>query len=433
MTRPFEFDPHPGRPKILFVGSSLSTHTHSWIDLLEDARMNVRLFSLDDGSPPSDWPVKTYLTHPGDKASRSSVQRRSFFTLSAPRKSVVGMAVRAAKLFKFRRPSWGSALADVIRAWRPDVIHTLGLDCASYDYLKARQVFDLNIGKWVVQVRGGPDLYLNQHIPRHLESIRAVIAQCDQLIADNQQNYDLLATMGVPAHRRSPLGVVPGSGGIDVPSLSRQWPALPSQRSRLIVWPKTYEAPSSKALPVFEAIRIAWPRIRPCRIHLLWVVQPEVRAWFAKLPQEIQESCTLHDRIPRAKTLDLFLQARVMLAPSLTDGIPNSMLEAMACGAFPIVSPIDTLAPLIKSPDHTIFARNLYPDELAQALDRAMNDDALVDAAAQRNLEFVSRQSNRAEIRPRVIQYYEDLAAGNCGTRKEQNVTSWDCKEKSAA
>jgi glycosyltransferase involved in cell wall biosynthesis len=431
MTIPFEIDPHPGRPKILFVGSSVSSHTHSWIDLLEDARLNVRLFSTDDGSPPPEWPVKTYLTSPGDQAPRSSRHRRSYFTLSAPRKSLVGLAYRAAKMFKLRRPSWYSALANVVRAWEPDIIHTLGLSPVSYEFFKARQLFHLNVGLWTVQVRGGPDLYLNQHVSPHQELIREVITSCDQLIADNQQNYDLLAKMGVPSQRLSPLGVVPGSGGIDVPGLSRLWPALPSKRARVIVWPKAYEAPSSKALPVFEAIRMAWPRIRPCRIHLLWVVQPEIHAWFAKLPQEIRESCVLHGRLPRQETLDLMLQARIMLAPSLTDGIPNSMLEAMACGAFPIVSPIDTLTPLIKSPDHTIFARNLYPDELASALDRAMNDDTLVDEVVQRNREFVSRQANRDQIRPRVIKYYEDLAAGRC--EPQTRIPSQDRTERSAA
>jgi glycosyltransferase involved in cell wall biosynthesis len=410
MTRPFEIDPHPGRPKILFVGSSASTHTHSWIDLLENAEMNVRLFSNDDASPPPEWNVKTYLTNPGDIAPKSSPHRRSYFMLSASKKSLVGMAFRAFRLLKFKRPSWGQALANVVRSWKPDIIHTLGLSPTSYEFFKVRQQFNLNAGKWIVQVRGGPDLDLNQHIPLHQPLIRDVIMSCDQLIADSEQNYDLLRQLGVPAERLSPLGVVPGSGGIDVAGLSRQWSGLPSQRSRIIVWPKTYEAPSSKALPVFEALRLAWPRIRPCRIYMLWVVQPEIQAWFAKLPAEIRDSCTLLDRIPRAETLDLFLKARVMLAPSLTDGIPNSMLEAMACGAFPIVSPIDTLRPLIKSPDNTIFARNLYPEEIAAALDRAMNDDELVDAGAQRNLEFVGRQSNRDTIRPRVIQYYEDLA-----------------------
>jgi len=412
MTLPFDMDVYPGRPRILFVGSALSSHTHSWIDLLENAKLNVRLFSLEDGSPPPDWNVKTYLTHPGDIVKRSCPNRRSYFTLSAPRKSLMGMAMRAAKLLKFKRPSWASALANVIHTWKPDIVHTLGLEPSSFDYFAARAAFNLKVGTWVVQVRGGPDLDLNQHIPRFRKTIDEVIHSCDQLIADNQQNYDLLSSLGVPANRLAPLGVVPGSGGIDVDYLSQRWPCLPSKRERIIVWPKTYEAPSSKALPVFEALRIAWPRIQPCRIYMLWVVQPEIHSWFAKLPREIQASCTLLERIPRTETLDLLLKARVMLAPSLTDGIPNSMLEAMACGTFPIVSPIDTLRPLLRSPDHTLFARNLYPEEVAQAIERAMNDDSLVDSVVQRNLDFVSRHSNRAIIQPKVIQYYEDLASG---------------------
>ena len=57
----FEEDSYPGEPKILFIGIPYSPHTHSWINLLEDTRFNVRLFSGSDGYPPEDWNVRTYL------------------------------------------------------------------------------------------------------------------------------------------------------------------------------------------------------------------------------------------------------------------------------------------------------------------------------------------------------------------------------------
>ena len=41
-------------------------------------------------------------------------------------------------------------------------------------------------------------------------------------------------------------------------------------------------------------------------------------------------------------------RARVMLAPSLVDGTPNSMFEAMASGALPIVSPLETIRDEVK-------------------------------------------------------------------------------------
>jgi glycosyltransferase involved in cell wall biosynthesis len=103
-------------------------------------------------------------------------------------------------------------------------------------------------------------------------------------------------------------------------------------------------------------------------------------------------------------------KARVMLAPSLVDGVPNSMYEAMAAGAFPIVSPLDTIRPLVENETNVLFARNLYPNEIADALCRAMSDDALVDAAAQRNLALARRIADRSKIKTRVIEYYERLA-----------------------
>jgi glycosyltransferase involved in cell wall biosynthesis len=98
-----------------------------------------------------------------------------------------------------------------------------------------------------------------------------------------------------------------------------------------------------------------------------------------------------------------------MLAPALIDGVPNSMYEAMACGALPIVSPLETIVPVVKHEENVLFARNLYPNEIAEALVRAMTDDALVDAAAQRNIDLVGRIANRDLIRPRVIEFYEGL------------------------
>jgi hypothetical protein len=87
------------------------------------------------------------------------------------------------------------------------------------------------------------------------------------------------------------------------------------------------------------------------------------------------------------------------------------MLEAMALGAFPIVSPLETITPVVKDPDNVLFARNLYPNEVAAALERAMKDDSLVDKAAMTNLELIGRIANRAKIAPRLIEYYKGLAS----------------------
>ncbi len=100
-----------------------------------------------------------------------------------------------------------------------------------------------------------------------------------------------------------------------------------------------------------------------------------------------------------------------MLAPSLIDGTPNTMFEAMACGALPVVSPLETIRGVVVDGENVLFARNLDPDEIAAALVTAMTDDALVTGCAAANLELVRRLADRATIGPRVVAFYEELAA----------------------
>jgi glycosyltransferase involved in cell wall biosynthesis len=133
--------------------------------------------------------------------------------------------------------------------------------------------------------------------------------------------------------------------------------------------------------------------------------------YYWTLPEEMRRSMRLRDRVPRAEALDAMKRARVMLAPSLVDGTPNSMFEAMAAGALPVVSPLETIVPVVKDGRNVLFARNLYPEEIASALVRAMTDDALVDEAARLNLELVGRVANREEVRARVVKFYDSLAA----------------------
>ncbi|HEY3910976.1 MAG TPA: glycosyltransferase family 4 protein [Stellaceae bacterium] len=435
----FDQDPHPDSPRILFVGWPDSSHTHSWIELLQDVKLNLRLFGLYSSEPPLDWPVKTYLTAPTIRR-RNGPTRRTVFPppTSSPYYAVYlyreamgvgnlvptsglrgllsGAAAALDRVYAWKYPrSLEDALARVVRSWRPDIIHTLGFDAASYLYLSARKRYGLaGIGRWIAQARGGPDLALNRHSSKHLPRIREVLATCDHFIADNQQNYDYALAAGLDRSKIADpgIGVVSGPGGLDLEALRARWTLPPSRRERIVVWPKAYEINSAKAMPVFEAILQAWDRIQPCRIEMLWMTQPEVQIWYDKLfPDEIKRCCPTHPRLSHEETIALIARARVMMAPSLSDGIPNTMTEAMALGAAPLVSPLDTIVPVVREGENVLFARNLYPDEIAAALVRLMTDDALVDRLAANNLVRVRELADRNAVRARAIAYYGEVAA----------------------
>ena len=255
----------------------------------------------------------------------------------------------------------------------------------------------------------GPDLALHRLLPDYATRIHEVLGACDVCICDNQKNYDYAVEMGLSRSKVSALGAVPGTGGIDIESLSARR-KTPASRSRLILYPKAYDCPQSKALPVFEALRLCWQGISPCEIYMT-AMTDESRMWMMTLPEEMRKSIKPLTRIPRDNLLDILAGARIMLAPSLSDGVPNTLYEAMAAGAFPIVSPLETIVPLVKNERNVLFARNLYPHEIAEALIRAMSDDALVDAAVRNNVTLVKQTADRKLIRDKVLQFYSDLVA----------------------
>jgi hypothetical protein len=411
MTVSFDTDEFSGKPKILFIGPGESSHTHSWIDLLNGADFNVRLFSLPQGSPPSTWPIKTYLTEYGDHEVDPS--NRSYIFASGKVKRFAKRSTAAL----LRQPISEAALiesslAKIIRQWQPDIIHTLGMETGGELYFDVRRKYRLEgLGKWILQIRGGSDLALRHRDPELRPHLAEVLRSCDLLVSDNQHNVLIAREMGVSEHQFASITPVPGTGGIDVDALAARRVA-PASKSRLILWPKCYECQWSKALPVFEAFKICGEQLQKCEIHIL-ATTPEAEAWFFTLPLAIRERCHMEGRVPRDRALELMTQARVMLAPSLVDGVPNSMYEAMAAGALPIVSPLETIQPLVRNEQNVLFARNLYPNEIAAALTQAITDDQLVDSIAAQNLTLVRRIANRSTIRPRVVAFYKNLSTSS--------------------
>jgi glycosyltransferase involved in cell wall biosynthesis len=445
------------KPRILFIGLPYSSHTHSWINLLESSEdFNVRLFSTTSGFPPADWWVPTYvLSNPETKnpsslnihlypeLERRLVGRKKFlfsvFWLAVRgfRKTanLVGKlldipplglevfssgeqeAFQAWQISIARQLPYDSNLQDlyasywlaaVIREWQPDIIHTLGLfdNQGGEFYFNVRKEYRLEgIGKWVCQVRGGPDLALYHLLDDRREIIRQIMQECDSFIADNQLNYNYAVDLGLEPRKVSSLGPVPGTGGIDIETLAKFGKNPPSKRERIILWPKAYECPQSKALPVLEAIKMAWSRMQPCKV-VMTAVTPEVEMWARSLPGDILSHLELHSRIDRTQLLERMGGARVVLMPSLSDGIPNTLYEAMATGAFPILSPLPTITPLVREKENVLFARNLYPVEIANALIQAMNDDRMLDQAVENNRKLVWKYADRERIRSQVVSYY---------------------------
>ena len=200
MSSSFEKDPFPGKAKILFIALGQSSHTHAWIDLLSGCEFNVRLFAMPKGYPPTNWPIKTYINAP--QMGKNNEFRKYLFSGV---KGNLGLFYNkiARRIGSGQIASPDIWLADIIKKWRPDIIHVIGLfdDQGGLFYLQTRKKFKLeNYGHLVIQLRGGSDMELRRHNPEQ----RAIIHQAlkgmrAHHLSDNRANIHYAADLGNPS------------------------------------------------------------------------------------------------------------------------------------------------------------------------------------------------------------------------------------------
>ena len=111
-------------------------------------------------------------------------------------------------------------------------------------------------------------------------------------------------------------------------------------------------------------------------------------------------------------------RAELCLSASLSDSTSVSLLEAMACGAVPVVSDIDGNREWVGEGDG---ARMFPPGDAAgvtRALERALGDPAWLEAARARNLRVIAERGDWNTNLGRIEALFERLVAASAGRRR---------------
>ncbi len=386
-------------PKILFVCYADSTHSQAWLDLLRESSFDVRVFAspVDYGGmfPPREWHFPTYsLTR---RTSRARV-RWLFPNINSMRRIVT----RFERRFDFAA-RW---LRHIIKTWQPDIVHTLRLNPEAWLTHRALEAISpRKRPKWIVS-SWGSELNVEAQNPEILKQITFIMQDCDGFIADCHRDIELAIRYNLNPSKVLINDAIPVTGGLELADFANV--NTPLAERNLIVVSKAYEGVYHRTLPILEALRLAENALSDYEIHLL-ICADEVREKLQTLPVTLQRKIHARGALPQPQVFDLLRCARVMIATSLSDGTPNAMLEAMASGALPIMSPLDSIQDWIQDGRNGLFASALDAEQIAAAIKRAARDDALCDAACHINRRLVATRANRAIIKQQVLALYQDL------------------------
>ncbi len=118
-------------------------------------------------------------------------------------------------------------------------------------------------------------------------------------------------------------------------------------------------------------------------------------------------------QIPIEEVRRHLLDGDVYVSASLSDGTSSSLLEAMACGLFPVVSRIRANLPWIQDGRTGLLFDPGDATGLAAALERALLDESMRRDAAGTNRSLVEAEGDRRRNTARLAGMLELAAAGD--------------------
>jgi glycosyltransferase involved in cell wall biosynthesis len=108
----------------------------------------------------------------------------------------------------------------------------------------------------------------------------------------------------------------------------------------------------------------------------------------------------------------LFRRAEISVSPSTHDGTPNTLLEAMACGCFPIAGDLESVREWLVRGETGLIIDPADDEGLAWAMLRALEDEDMRATAARRNRQVIRQRADYAACMRQAEAFYHSVLAG---------------------
>jgi glycosyltransferase involved in cell wall biosynthesis len=290
---------------------------------------------------------------------------------------------------------------------RPDIVHALRIPCEGILAARADAAFPLIVSTW------GNDLTLFARYHPWLGRLtRQTLRRADALLSDCYRDAHLAVRWGFAPTK--PSAVLPGAGGIQADIF---YPAAPAQELRsslgiadgvpVVINPRGFRG-YVRNDTFFRAIPLVLEKY-PETVFLCTAMQGNATAerWMSDLG--IDKSVRLLPRVPREHMADSFRLAQVTVSPSTHDGTPNTLLEAMACGCFPVAGDIESVREWITDGANGLLFDPTDPEALASAVLRGLDDAPLRRGAQANNLRLIAERAEYNRVMAQAEAFYEGV------------------------
>ena len=295
-------------------------------------------------------------------------------------------------------------LREIIATVRPDLVHAMRIPYEGMLAALATPDQPLLISVW------GNDFTLHAPAtPLMRYYTRVALQHASGLHSDCRRDLELAYKWGFSQNK--PAVVLPGAGGIQLnifhPPNSGDAKAE-TDRDLTVINPRGFRAYVHNREFFQAAAKVLASRPRVRFICPTMAGEPQVRRWIAELG--IESQVDLLPNQSRSQMAVLFRRARVVVSPTSHDGTPNTLLEAMASGCFPVAGDIASLREWITPNVNGLLVNPHDPDALADAILTGLSDAELCQKAQAYNAGLIADRADYKVVMTEAERFYQELS-----------------------
>jgi glycosyltransferase involved in cell wall biosynthesis len=387
-----------GKKRILIVAFSDSIHTARWISQLDRSRYDIHLFPSVPYRQihPELTDINIWQWSRRKADTGNGLLFRNAFPLLGILERIIGssFAGRISKRFGDVRVI---ALKKTIGALQPDIVHSMETQNAGYLVSKIRSSFKK---KWIHST-WGVDLHYFKEFQQHREKLKKLMTQIDVLVSEGNRDIEIAKSLGFAGK----YSIIPSvGGGFDFTLFDSVESEIPPSLRRKIML-KGYEGDERLASKALTALRTVRDRIQEYEV-ILYSCNRKLNPIIEDIQKKNEFRLIIIGHLDHKALLGIVAESRISITNNLSDGVPNTMLEAMALGAFPIQSDTAITEGWIEDGKNGLLTDPQDTEQIANAISRALQDDVLVNSAAVFNKNRVRSQLNQEIIKRKMEEIY---------------------------
>ena len=145
---------------------------------------------------------------------------------------------------------------------------------------------------------------------------------------------------------------------------------------------------------------------------------PEVRFLCASMAGEVQATQWIEELgighavelltpMPHAQMAEVYRRAAVLVSPSVHDGTPNTLLEGMVSGCFPVAGDLESIREWITDGENGLLTDATDAHRLAESIVRALKSKDLRKQAAGLNAKRIAEGAEYNACMSQASSFYQ--------------------------